>query len=95
MEEEYDDGFIYTIDPDDFNILEDYGTETLYYTRDNYVVDVDYRKLSDDEIKATIGHDPLGSFGEYEDDSVHVRNEIRQIDYEILLSDKDYNEIVN
>lgn len=93
QEEDDDDTDIYPISSDEFNTLDDYGTETFYYTRDNYVVDSSYRKLSDDEIKATIGGDPCGRFDD-EEDSTYVRNETLCIDYEILLSEKDYNEIV-
>ena len=84
---------IYVISPDEFDTLDDYITETLYYTQDNYVLDSDLEILSDAEISNMIDHDPLGHFGEYEDTSVYIRNDELQCDYEILLSLKTCEEI--
>lgn len=91
--EEDFDGYIYSIPPDEFNILDDYNTTTFYYSSDNYLLDSDYKILDDADIRETIGRDPFGMFGEYEDDSVHIRNELKKIDYEILLSEKTCAEI--
>ena len=45
-----------------------------------------------EDVEGTVGTDSLTHFGEYEDDSVFVRNDEKQIDYEILLdSDKYYD----
>lgn len=84
---------IYTISPEEFDTIEGYRSETLYYTDDNYVVDDKYEPLDDEDIRLSIGCDPLGFFGEYEDDSVHIRNDIRMVDYEILRSAKTLDEI--
>ena len=40
-----------------------------------------------------IGPDALDHFGEYEDDSVYIRDEINEMDYEILKSEKKFSEI--
>ena len=40
-----------------------------------------------------IGDDALGHFGEYEDDSVFVRNDEEQTDYEILLDGRNYHDV--
>jgi len=93
VEKEDEDERIYVISPDEFNTLEDYGSETFYYTADNYVINSDMEELSDSQIALSIGQDPVGHFGEYDDDSVYVRNETRKIDYEILLSEKNIFEI--
>ena len=79
---------IFVISPDEFNTLDGYDTATMYYSSDNYVLDSNYTILSDKEIECMIGHDPAGHFGEYEEDSVFIRNEVRMCDYEILLSMK-------
>lgn len=84
---------IYTISPDEFDTLDDYRCETLYYSSDNYVLDSCWLSFSDQDILDTIGADPIGMFGEYEDDSAYVRNEDRMCDYEILLSEKTCAEI--
>ena len=47
-----------------------------------------------DDIEETVGIDSLTHFGEYEDDSVFVRNDERKCDYEILLDDRDYEDCV-
>lgn len=88
-----DNAHIYVISPDEFNTRYGFSTETLYYSSDNFVLDSDYQVMSDSDIQHTIGHDPYGHFGEYEDDSVCVRNEELMCDYEILLSMKTCNEI--
>jgi hypothetical protein len=84
---------IYVITPDEFNTLDGFETATLYYSSDNYVLDSDYHVLPDSVISRTIGHDPYGHFGEYEEDSVYIRNEELMCDYEILLSMKTCDEI--
>lgn len=40
-----------------------------------------------------LGGDSLEHFGEYEDDSVYVRNDAKKCDYEILLDQRNYQEI--
>jgi hypothetical protein len=91
--EEHDNN-IYVIRPDEFNTLDGYRVETLYYSSDNYLLDSNYHEVSDYDMTRTIGHDPYGNFGEYEDDSVYVRNDDLMCDYEILLSEKKFSEIV-
>jgi 1-aminocyclopropane-1-carboxylate deaminase/D-cysteine desulfhydrase-like pyridoxal-dependent ACC family enzyme len=84
----------YIISPDEYNTLDGYDTSTLYYSSDNYVLDSDCHIMSNAEISRTIGHDPYGHFGEYEDDSVHVRNDKLRCDYEVLQSMKTHTEIM-
>lgn len=85
---------IYIISPDDYNTLDGFDAETFYYSADNYLLNSDCEVVPDDEINILMGHDPYGHFGEYEDDSVHIRNEDRMCDYEILLSRKTCAEIM-
>ena len=81
----------YVISPEEFDENEDYNTVSLTYyadgvltdERDNVIVDVD----------SIVGEDSLNHFGEYEDDSVFVRNDELQTDYEILLDTRNYGDI--
>ena len=41
-----------------------------------------------------VGFESLGSFGEYEDDCVHVRNDAQKTDYEILRALRNYSEVI-
>ena len=62
----------------------------LYLADDNLIDD------NDEIIKdrdAILGKDALSHFGEYEDDSVYIRDEDKLIDYEILRSEKTFSEI--
>lgn len=85
---------IYTISPDEFNTLDGFGIETFYYSADNYLLDSDNEIVPDSDMNTLLGGDPYGRFGEYEDDSVYVRNEDTMCDYEILLSAKTCAEIM-
>lgn len=64
-----------------------------YYSGDN-VLTYDNGEIVDDP-EEIIGPDALSSFGEYEDDSVHVRNYETKAEYEILLDDREYYEVFN
>lgn len=81
----------YVINPDDFG--DDYNTITLVYYKDNVVTTYDTSEvLTDKEIEDLIGEESLSHFGEYEEDSVFVRNDARKIDYEILKSEETYSD---
>lgn len=82
----------YVIDPDDFDTKEDYDTMNLTYFADGVLVDDNDHQLGEDEIEAAIGSESLYHFGEYEDDSVHVRNDRLKLDYEILKDERAYSE---
>lgn len=79
----------YVIAPEEFG---EYGNDTksLTYYSDFVLADEDDEIISDPE--AIIG-DALEHFGEYEDDSVHVRDENIECDYEILKSEKTFSEV--
>ena len=75
----------YVISPLDFGELDDYNQIELTYYTDGILEDEEYNIVDDaDEL---IGPDALTTFGEYEDDSVYVRNERLHTDFMIL---KDY-----
>ena len=80
----------YVIKPDEFD-AGDYDVITLrYYDDDVVTMDNTGRVLTEDEIEECVGLDSLTHFGEYEEDSVFVRNDNLKIDYEILRDEDDY-----
>lgn len=81
----------YVIQPSDFGEFDDYEKISLTYTADGVLLD-DMNEIVDD-IEETVGEDSLEHFGEYEDDSVYVRNDAKKCDYEILLDQRNYQEI--
>ena len=82
----------YIITPEEFSDS-DYKSETLTYWADGVVTDIDDEPLSDDQIEELIGEESLKHFGEYEDDSVFVRNDGLRVDYEILADTRNYGEV--
>lgn len=80
----------YVIQPSDFGEFDDYEKISLTYTADGVLLD-DMNEIVDD-IEETVGEDSLEHFGEYEDDSVYVRNDAKKCDYEILLDQRNYIE---
>lgn len=81
----------YVIQLSDFGEFDDYEKISLTYTADGVLLD-DMNEIVDD-IEETVGEDSLEHFGEYEDDSVYVRNDAKKCDYEILLDQRNYQEI--
>ena len=73
----------YVISPDEFD-ENDYETESLTYYADGVLTDMYDNVISDDDIDYLIGKDSLNHFGEFEEDSVFVRNDENKTDYEIL-----------
>ena len=66
-------------------IRDRYETESLTYYSDGVLTDEYDNPIED--IERLVGSDALTHFGEYEDDSVFVRNDDLKTDFEIL---KDY-----
>ena len=83
----------YVIAPEEFGELEDYDTISLIYYADEYLTD-DQNVLVED-VDDVVGLDSLDHFGEYEDDSVFVRNDRLKADYEILLDPRNYRDVIN
>lgn len=80
----------YVISPDEFDEV-GYKTESLYLYNDGILAYVLNNEIVDD-IEALVGEDSLNHFGEYEEDSVFVRNENLRTDFEILRADENYPE---
>ena len=88
----YDDEEVvepYVIAPEEYGEIDSYETHSWTYYADGVLAE-DYSIISDYE---TLIGDALSHFGEYEDDSVYVRNEDTECDYEILKHDKTFDEI--
>ena len=83
----------YVITPGQFGEYNEYGTKTLTYYADNVLTDEIDNPITSDEMETMIGPDALDHFGEYEDDSVYIRDEMNEMDYEILKSEKTFSEI--
>lgn len=83
----------YVIKPDEFDELDGYETRTLTYYSDGYLTDAIDNEIIDD-VEELVGFDALNHFGEYEEDSVYVRNDIERCDYEILKDDQKFADII-
>lgn len=79
------------ISPADFDTEDDYETISLNYFEDGVLAD-DMGKVVEN-IDATVGRNSLTRFGEYEDDSVHVRNDAMRCDFEILRDLRKYSDV--
>ena len=75
----------YVIPPEEYGEMPGYTPVSLTYYEDGILADTGYNPIED--IDDIVGFDSLDTFGEYEDDSVYVRNDRLKCDYEIL---KDY-----
>lgn len=81
----------YVISPEEFGEIEDYETYSLTYYADGVLTDEGDEPIED--IESMVGEDSLNHFGEYEDDSVFVRNDRTMTDYEILRDIRCYSDI--
>ena len=70
---------------------EEYEQISLTYYADGVLADENDEVIED--VEDAVGIDSLNHFGEYEDDSVFVRNDARKCDYEILLDQRTYSEV--
>ena len=72
----------YVISPDDFGEFPEYEKISLTHYADGVLADENNEIV--DNVDDIVGSDYACHFGEYEDDSVHVRNDRTRCDYEIL-----------
>lgn len=80
----------FVISPDEFGEDPNYQTVSLTLYEDGVLTD-DYDDIVVD-VDDWVGEDSLTHFGEYEADSVFVRNESMQTDFEILRDLRTYSE---
>jgi hypothetical protein len=84
----------YVIEPDEFGEMDGYDVISLTYYSDKVLTD-ELDELVED-VDNVVGYDSLNHFGEYEDDSVFVRNDRLKADYEILLDTRSYyTDVIN
>lgn len=81
----------YVISPEEFDENDDYDTVSLTYYSDGVLADEQGNIIED--VDSLVGKDSLNHFGEYEDDSVFVRNDRLMTDYEILADTQRYVDI--
>lgn len=85
------DNNIVVIPPEDFGEY-GYKCESLTYYTDGVLTYDNDKKITD--IEKIVGPVALHSFGEYEDDSVFVRNHGMKTDFEILKEYRKYSDVV-
>ena len=79
----------YVISPEEFG---EYEKISLTYYGDQVLADENDELVED--VEGAVGFESLTHFGEYEDDSVFVRNDRLKCDYEILLDQRTYSDVV-
>ncbi len=86
---------IEVIAPEDFGLMDEDGftTEEMMYYADGILVNEDDEVIED--IDSLVGTEFADHFGEYEDDSVYIRNYANKTDFCILKSLKTYKEAIS
>lgn len=82
----------YVISPEEFGEFDDYERVSLTYYADLKLADENDELV--DDVDEIVGEDSLTQFGVYEDDSVFVRNDAKKCDYEILLDQRNYCDVI-
>ena len=83
----------YIIAPEDFGEADGYETISLTYYSDGTITDDDDNPVENPEDSIGSPERIVQHFGEYEDDSVFVRNDKLKCDYEILRDQRVYSEV--
>lgn len=83
----------YVISPSEYGSLDGYDTNSFTYYADGVLADDADEALDDESIDYIVGADFADHFGEYEDDSVFIRNDFLRCDYEILADERNYSEV--
>ena len=86
----FEEGIEY-IDPDAYGEYMDYEQVSLTYFADGVLAYEDTLEVIDD-VKSIVGEFFADHFGEYEDDSVFVRNDLTRCEYEILADTRKYTD---
>ena len=80
----------YVITPEEFGCYE-YQEVSLTHYSDGILTDEQDNPIED--VDGTVGADYASHFGEYEDDSVFVRNDRMKMDFEILADLRKYSDL--
>lgn len=78
----------FVIAPEEFGEMDGYKTVSLTYYNDDVLTDERGKIIKN--VDAVVGVDSLATFGQYEEDSVFVRNPKHKTDYEILADERCY-----
>lgn len=92
MDDPTDKPFIIT--PEEFGERDDYEIVSITCYSDKVVENEFGEVISIEEIDEIVGTESLNHFGEYQADSVFVRNNVMKRDYEILLDLRNYSDII-
>lgn len=90
-DEEYEVVKPYIISPEELG--EEYDIVELTYYANGILTDDADDPIDSADIDEMVGLDSLNCFGKYEEDAVHVRNDERKLDYEILRVLDEYEEV--
>lgn len=82
------------ISPDEFGEVNGYEVISLTYYADKVLTDTRDMAMSNDDIEDMVGLESLKHFGEYENDAVFVRNDRLKTDFEILLDERCYRDVL-
>lgn len=82
----------YIISPEEFGEDHDYEQVSLTYYNDRILANENDDQITD--IEGLVGLEALETFGEYEDDSVFVRNDRLKVEFEILLDNRNFSDII-
>ena len=82
----------HVISPEEFGEMEGYVQSSLTYYMDGVLTDEDDHII--DDVEDIVGEGFSKHFGEYEEDSVFVRNDSKKHDYEILKDFRLYSDAV-
>lgn len=83
----------YVIMPSEYGTEEDYDEISLTLFVDGVLTDELGEPIED--VEGAVGLDYVNHFGEYEDDTVFIRNERLMTDYEIQRDERKYSDIAN
>ena len=84
----------FVIPPEEFGQMDDYEAESLMYFEGDGVLTDDWFNVIEN-VDGLVGEDFAEHFGEYEDDSVFVRNPMFKKDFEILKDERTFESVKN
>ena len=84
----------HVISPDEYGEKAGYDQISLICYADGTVANDEELAMTDEQIENDVGKESLNHFGEYEEDSVFVRNDAQRVDYEILKDMRTYSEVL-
>lgn len=85
--------FPYVISPDEYGDIFDYDQIEYTYYADDILADENNDVVTD--WQRYMGEDALNHFGEYEEDSIYIRNDMLKTEYAVLLDDRKYVDVMS